>query len=228
VIIPIIPQVGSGTRSFFAGQIGLTTSTIGACALVGEENDPTAIAGTTSPADAIEPISAGRFTLYQSGYFVDPSCGFDAVSAAVAPAEACTVSNTAISVANVQEVTTANGFPATTSGTDSGAIFDPTRPLYIYFRDQDFNSSLNPNGWQVGTNNNWVEALFWDACQNGQTGCTGAVGNAGGASGGPFGAPFIQTPSGQSDLAAAGVTPLSATQETCFDITISSTAQCGH
>jgi hypothetical protein len=231
VIIPIIPQVGSGTRSFFAGQIGLTTSTIGACAEVGEENDPTAIAAATNPSgvsdanpadDAIEPMSAGRFALFQSGYFLDPSCAFDAVSAAVAPAEACTLSNTAISVSNVNLVTTANGYPATTAGTSGGALFDPTRPLYIYFRNSDF---TNANGWQVGTNNNWVEALFWDSCQTGQTGCTGAVN--GGPSDGPYGAPFIQGSSGQSDLAAAGVTPLVGSAENCIDITVSSTDPCG-
>ena len=40
-IIPIIPQVGSGTRSYFLSQISLAAP--GSCAVVAEENDPTAL-----------------------------------------------------------------------------------------------------------------------------------------------------------------------------------------
>ena len=52
-----------------------------------EENDPTALAQQSSPADAIEPISQGRLDLYKGvtttgtsggigGYFLDPSCAY--------------------------------------------------------------------------------------------------------------------------------------------------------
>jgi hypothetical protein len=85
-IIPIIPQVGSGTRSFFLAQIGNVTP--GNCDATGEENDPTAIANQSTPADAIEPISLGRLNLFlgttnsfstagqPAGYFLDESCPY--------------------------------------------------------------------------------------------------------------------------------------------------------
>ena len=63
-IIPIIPQVGSGTRKTFLQDIGDTALTVGNCTVVGEENDPTAMASTSNPADAIEPIAESRLDLY--------------------------------------------------------------------------------------------------------------------------------------------------------------------
>lgn len=82
-IIPIIPQVGSGTRSTFLGNIG--NPTLGNCVETFEENDPTAMNQTSSPADAIEPMSGGRLNLFlglnntgaSNGfgkYFLDPTC----------------------------------------------------------------------------------------------------------------------------------------------------------
>jgi hypothetical protein len=82
-IIPLIPQVGSGTRSTFLGDIGVTTP--GGCVETVEENDPTAIAGASPnnaldnsnskfdlpngdahpAADAIEPMSSGRLDMFQ-------------------------------------------------------------------------------------------------------------------------------------------------------------------
>ncbi len=48
-IIPIIPQVGSGTRSFFLGSLSPTLSNPGTCSVVAEENDPTAVGQTRPP-----------------------------------------------------------------------------------------------------------------------------------------------------------------------------------
>jgi ABC-type phosphate transport system substrate-binding protein len=84
-IVPLMPQIGSGTRSFFEGQIGITDSTVGSCVQNVEENDPEAIDASSSPANAIEPMSQSRLFLFQgklsngsasgfSGYFKDPSC----------------------------------------------------------------------------------------------------------------------------------------------------------
>ena len=81
-IIPVVPQVGSGTRSFFQSQLGI--SSFGNCAQVAEENDPEAIGQQATPADAIEPMSLGRLNLFNSTatngskYFLDPSCVYDA------------------------------------------------------------------------------------------------------------------------------------------------------
>ncbi len=83
-IVPIIPQVGSGTRSTFLADI--SNPTLGPCVVTAEENDPTAIAAQCANApDAIEPMSGGRLNLFLGdlstgasngvgGYFKDPSC----------------------------------------------------------------------------------------------------------------------------------------------------------
>ena len=84
-IVPLMPQIGSGTRSYFEGQIGVTDSTLGSCVQNVEENDPEAIDASSSPANAVEPMSQSRLYLFQgklsngtasglSGYFKDPSC----------------------------------------------------------------------------------------------------------------------------------------------------------
>ena len=41
----------------------------------------------------------------------------------------------------------------------SGALFDPTRTLYLYFRNTDI-ASTTP--WQPGTTQNWLNALFYN------------------------------------------------------------------
>jgi hypothetical protein len=79
-IVPIIPQVGSGTRSSFESAIGIADSALGSCVEVAEENDPTAIDAATDPTDdtshvdttspntvssnAIEPMSGARLDLF--------------------------------------------------------------------------------------------------------------------------------------------------------------------
>jgi hypothetical protein len=75
-IVPIIPQVGSGTRSSFESAIGITDAQVGSCVETAEENDPTAIAAaidptddagtvdTTPSADALEPMSGARLNLF--------------------------------------------------------------------------------------------------------------------------------------------------------------------
>lgn len=73
-IHPLIPQSGSGTRNFFLADLaaaeGITTAlTPGSCTRTVEEHDPTGIYADPSPADAIEPFSAAKLTLINSGYF---------------------------------------------------------------------------------------------------------------------------------------------------------------
>lgn len=215
-IIPIIPQVGSGTRSFFLSQIGLSAP--GTCAQVGEENDPTALGDQSSPADAIEPMSAGRLDLYlgenASGsslgtpYFLDPSCAY------LSGASACGTGSVSGGTWQTNSVVPAvKPITGTPGGTTGGALFDVTRPLYLYFRTQDGCASYTATtgthcySWsggpytehpfQPGATANWVHALFW----------------ANGAA-----TPWILTPGGQTDLADAGVTPLTASQQVCTQI----------
>jgi hypothetical protein len=137
-ILAVIPQVGSGTRKYFLQQIQdlpvtATPANPGTCAQVAEENDPEAIGQQSTPADAIEPVSQGRLDLFRGvnvsgtnrgigGYFLDPSCAYEAASSACG-AGTLTPESTTVAAgsngANVASITTLNvvsttGFP--TSG----------------------------------------------------------------------------------------------------------------
>ena len=119
-IVPIIPQLGSGTRQVFLDTIqGLAITsksftqppTTNGCTVTGEENDPTAIIQQGANAkDAIEPMSTGRLNLFLGqnstgvsdglpsvGYFTDPSCGYDADSSACDTLTSATTLTTALS-----------------------------------------------------------------------------------------------------------------------------------
>jgi hypothetical protein len=211
-IIPLIPQVGSGTRSYFLGQIGVTTP--GTCTQVSEENDPTALAATSSPADAIEPVAQGRLDLFKGvnnvgtsggigGYFLDPSCAY--LSGAGACGSGTVSSGTWVTNAVAPAVQPITGTPG---GSVAGSLFDPTRTLYMYFRNTDITSTTP---FQPGTSENWLNTLFYDPCESGQT-CTGPGGIYG-----PSGAPYIQSSAGQTLLEDAGVSPV--TSEVCVEIT---------
>ncbi len=228
-IVPLIPQVGSGTRSFFLGQLVPTLSSPGTCAQVSEENDPTAIYDVANglgldPKDAIEPMSQGRLDLYLGvnntgtsggigGYFLDPSCAYLSGAAACGSGSVSggTWATNAVTPA-VAPITTGTpaGLGAYTGTGAGGGLFNPTRTLYLYFRNSDITST---QGWQPGTSENWLNTLFYDPCEVGQT-CTGPGGIYG-----PAGAPYIQSGAGQTLLEDAGVFPLAT--EVCTDITTS-------
>lgn len=210
-IIPIIPQIGSGTRSYFLGHVSpAITGNPGTCTVVSEENDPTAINAQTTPADAIAPVSAGRFDIFKGvtvtgtsgfgtnpprGYFLDPSCAY------LSGAGVCgtgTVGGSPawktnpVSVSTVTQVTT--GTPA-----DGTALFNPTRTLYLYVRSVDLTTSVT---FQPTGTLNFVKELFYNPAANGTTI--------------PF--PYIAQSEGQTLLADAGVTPITVT---CLNITTS-------
>jgi len=69
-IHPVIPQAGSGTRSFFLKTLGNITP--GTCVSTVQENDPTAEAGN---ADAIGPFSVAQFTSRFSGSGIQLNTG---------------------------------------------------------------------------------------------------------------------------------------------------------
>jgi ABC-type phosphate transport system substrate-binding protein len=193
-IIPIIPQLGSGTRSTFLKDISLSAP--GACVVTGEENDPFAIDAQTSPADAIEPFSGGRLNLYQgisgtganigagAGYFADPSCPVEST------ASAC---QNDFLAPKVKLVTTGNP-------SDGNQVFDSSRPLYIYFRDAAINSTTP---FQSGSSLNYVRTLFYNPCPAGTSGCV----TIGGVKYGPGGQPFYATSSAATLISAAGINP---------------------
>jgi ABC-type phosphate transport system substrate-binding protein len=62
---PKLPQTGSGTRSFFLGQIGVTDSQIGACVdQTVQEHDPASVNGNPL---AIAPFSTARYSVNPVG-----------------------------------------------------------------------------------------------------------------------------------------------------------------
>jgi hypothetical protein len=194
LIVPIVPQAGSGTRKTFLADISVTTP--GSCVLVGEENDPFAIDNSTSPADAIEPMSGGRLNLYQGilgtggsngfgGYFHDPSCPFGITSGGDCA--------TPVLSPTVKFLT---GTPST------GTLYQDNRNLYIYFRDSDL-ASTTP--FEPGGSLNWLRTLFANPCTGAghTTGCT----TVGGITYGPGGPPYIAQSPGQALISAAGINP---------------------
>jgi ABC-type phosphate transport system substrate-binding protein len=193
-IKPLLPQIGSGTRTSFLGAIG--NPTVGNCVTNVEENDPEAIDSSGNSVNAIEPMSGGRLNLFKGklstgaangvgGYFLDPSCPFP-VSDSSTPT-ACTTGATLNP--NVHVLTGAGAF-------------NISRPLYLYFRHADI-ASTTP--YQPGLSLNWVRTLFYNPCSGlGHT--TGCV-TVGGTSYGPGGQPFIATSGAAAAISAAGIVP---------------------
>jgi hypothetical protein len=215
-IIPLIPPSGSAIRTTFLEKIQNVTSSPanpGTCAVVAEQNDPTAIANQTKPADAIEPMSQGRLYLYlgeslqssgptsgglpSGGYFLDPSCPYNVGTSACG--SGTVGSTTSPWVPNAVKPTVhlvTSGSPS-----DGNTVFAATLPLYIYFRNSDLTSTTD---FQPGSPENWLNALFYDPCPTGATNCQ----TISGITYGPDGPPYIDTGAGQADLDDAGVTPV--------------------
>ena len=137
-IIPLLPQTGSGTRSSFLADLqaanGGTAITLGSAVQTVEENDPTSITGSSSPADTVAPFSGSRLALYNAGYFHDPTVAFPGGAALVAG------------------IKIAGGTPA-----DSNPVYDDNRGLYVIYRDSD-RTSTTP--FQPGGAKNMVNTLF--------------------------------------------------------------------
>ncbi len=182
-IIPVIPQLGSGTRKTFLTDIGFTvnsdgttTPALGGCVKTYEENDPYALyldatgnqisdpyatAAAPNP-DAIEPMSGGRLALYASGYFFNPNV---AIGGSPAGGDQGTLSP-AVKLLN-------SGTPS------SGSLYTDTRGLYVIFRDAEVTSTAHFNG----SAKNWANTLFTSSSA------------------------FFKSSAGQALLSSAGVTP---------------------
>lgn len=133
-IIPQTPQAGSGTGKTFLADLqaanGGVVVPLGPCVQTVEENDPSSITGSTSPANTIAPFSEGRFNLYAAGYFYNPATKFP------------------------------GGITPITSGIklySAATNYLDARGLFIVFRDADKNIATP---WQPGATVNWVKALF--------------------------------------------------------------------
>lgn len=193
-IKPLLPQIGSGTRTAFLAAIG--NPTLGSCVTNVEENDPEAIDASGDSANAIEPMSGGRLNLFQGklstgaangvgGYFNDPSCPF-APTLSTTPT-ACTTGATLNPNVKLLTGTTA---------------FNISRPLYLYFRHADIASTIP---FEPGSSLNWVRTMFYNPC-SGAGHTTGCV-TIGGTQYGPGGQPYFAQAGAQSAISASGITP---------------------
>ena len=214
-IVPLIPQVGSGTRSSFITAIGSseTAITTAGCAQNVEENDPEAIDSSSSAANAIEPMSSGRLAMYRgqdstgaslgTSYFSDPTCIYKSTNT--------TCVSTPVLSPDVNYFTT-----GTPGGTTAGTLFNITRNLFVYFRDADLNGTT---AFQPGTTRNWVRTLFYNPCSgtdlNGATISVAAGNCVGGGAYGPGGQPFL-TKSASALAESAGVSTTSGSGTQAF------------
>ncbi|HUB37387.1 MAG TPA: hypothetical protein VMA72_00900 [Streptosporangiaceae bacterium] len=202
VIIPILPQAGSGTRSTFLADLGAALGLSGSlspgtCAQSGEENDPTAITSlsstTTNPVsgsgqpvttctpncayDAIEPFSGARLNLY-SGVSGNTSFGASVGQSNAYfrdPTVAYPNSSANVLKPGIEQLT---GTPV-----DGTTTYTDTRNLNVVYRWTD---QISKTPWQPGGSLNWAETLFCDP-------------------GGPT--PFFQTTEGKLLIAEAGGNP---------------------
>jgi hypothetical protein len=103
-----------------------------------EQNDPTAITGASSPANAIAPFSNARLKLWSDGYFFNPAIVFPGASSAL----------------------TSGVVALTGTAPDSTASLNFGITDYIVWRASD-TASTTP--YQPGGALNWVQTLFYDS-----------------------------------------------------------------
>jgi len=148
-IIPELPPTGSSINSTFLADLktanGGTAPTLSNPNLkTVEQNDPTAITGNATPADAIIPFSAGRLSLWNSGYFHAPNTSGVAlpIGASLSPG-----------VSLLTGTTPDHG----STGLGQGSAYTSPITDYVIFRQSDATSTtaLEPGGTR-----NWVQTLF--------------------------------------------------------------------
>ena len=168
-IIPLIPPSGSSVNKTFLADLktanGGTAPTLAGAVKTVEQNDPSAITGATTPADAIVPFSTGRLNLWNSSYFHSPNAG-------------------TWSLPSTLPVLTPGVKFLNGTTPDSGSPYTSPISDYVIFRQSDATSTtpLEPGGTK-----NWVQTLF----SNPSAPTT----------------PFLARATGQTLLAASGVTP---------------------
>jgi hypothetical protein len=147
-VIPEIPPSSSSVYSNFVKALTAVDSgfTVDSSVVqTVEQNDPTAITGASSPADAIVPFSAGRLNLWNGtagtankGYFHDPATVFPGNSTPLSPG-----------------VSLLSGTPS-----DSNPVLNIAISDYIVWRAADTTVTNSP--YQPGGTLNWVQTLFYD------------------------------------------------------------------
>ena len=137
-IIPEIPPSSSAIYKTLIKDLttanGGTAPVLSASVKTVEQNDPTAVTASTSPANTIVPFSAARLALWSSGYFHNPNTVF--------PGGAV--------------LTPGIGLLAGAPG-DSNPVYASGVTDYVIFRQKDA-TSLSP--FQPGGSLNWVQTLF--------------------------------------------------------------------
>jgi hypothetical protein len=138
-IIPELPPTSSSIYKTFIADLTTqnsnTAPTLSNPNIVHvEQNDPSAITGASTPADAILPFSSARLALQKSGYFRNPATVFPG-GAGVDP--------------NV------TGLTGTTP--DAAAAYDSEVDHYVIFRQSD---SVSTTPMEPGGSLNWVNTLF--------------------------------------------------------------------
>jgi ABC-type phosphate transport system substrate-binding protein len=138
-IIPLIPPSSSSITKTFLADLktanGNVTPTLSASVKTVEQNDPTAITGASTPADAIVPFSSARLKLYKSGYFHDPNTVFPGNSTAINPGVSL----------------------LTGTAPDSGTVYSDAVNHYVIFRQSDLTSATP---MEPGGSLNWIQTLF--------------------------------------------------------------------
>lgn len=145
-IVPVIPQVGSGTRGDFLSSIG--TPVLASNVVVSEEHDPGAIGNFVATTDVngnpvgrqdvMSPFSTGRYNLIQTGFF----------DHALAVKSPVTVS---YKEQNLISLVTSGVTP------DSSTAYTYARNLYVIVRQSDLASTAP---FLPGGSLNWVNTLF--------------------------------------------------------------------
>jgi hypothetical protein len=137
-IVPLIPPSGSSIYKTFIADLttanGGTAPSLSTSVKTVEQNDPTAITGSTTPADAIVPFSAARLNLWNDGYFHNPATVFPGSGTALSPG-----------------VKLLAGTPG------DGSVYDSAITDYVIFRQSDATSTAP---FQPGGSLNWVQVLF--------------------------------------------------------------------
>lgn len=138
-IIPLIPPNTSVINTTLLNDLkaanGGVAITLGSNVLRVEQNDPTAVTSSPSPADTIVPFSNARLNLWNTGYFHSPNTVFPG-GAALTP--------------GIQVLTG--------TAPSGGAAYSGNLIHYVIFRQSD----TTDGPWQPGSTKNWVQTLFSD------------------------------------------------------------------
>jgi hypothetical protein len=138
-IIPLLPPSTSVINSTLLNDLkaanGGVAIVLGSNVSTVEQNDPTVITGSSSPADTIVPFSQARLNMWDTGYFHSPNVVFPGGPSLTA---------------GVNDLTG--------TATDGAGAYSSPLTHYVLFRQSDTTDAP----WQPGSTKNWAQALFSD------------------------------------------------------------------